>query len=231
VQSLAVPAPPAATQSSLRAEPAPPQSLSPPPGAPLPTAKRDPAVRVGQLLTTVRVVDQLPEIPGYERSCTPGKGCVFGPAWKDIAHTGCDTRNRVLAAQLTAVEFKPGTRQCKVVAGLLKDPYTGRNMPFGTPTAREIEIDHVFALSRAWDAGAAWWPPQRREEFANDTDNLLAVSAAQNGSKSDSGPGTWLPPDRSFRCPLVEIYLRVAAKYQLAVTDDDRDAAIAVCAA
>lgn len=154
---------------------------------------------------------------------------MFGPAWTDTEHTGCDTRNRVLAAQLTNVVFKPGTRDCKVTAGVLEDPYTGATLMLGGPTHDAIEIDHVFALKRAWDAGAAQWSAQRRLEFANDTSNLLAVSAAENGRKSDSGPDEWLPPNRNFTCRFVEIYLGVAVKYQLAVTQRDKSVAESNC--
>lgn len=202
-----------------------PPAAQPPPGAP-PQAS---AQRIAELLTSVPVVAKLPQVPGYERSCSPGKGCVFGPAWTDTQRTGCDTRNRVLAAQLTDVVFKPGTRNCKVVTGVLHDPYTGATLVFDNSTRADIEIDHVFALGAAWDAGAAQWSYERRVEFANDTDNLLAVSGAENQHKSDNGPGAWLPPNRQFTCRFIEIYLSVAAKYQLAITQDDKTVAETAC--
>lgn len=87
----------------------------------------------------------------------------------------------------------------------------------------------MYALGRAWDAGAASWPLGRRIEFANDTENLLAVSGGLNQSKSDSGPDTWLPPNENYVCPYIEKYLRIATKYQLAITVADRDTAVAVC--
>lgn len=188
-----------------------------------------PVSELGELLNRIPVVPLLPNVSGYERSCSPGKACVFGPAWKDVERTGCDTRNRVLATQLRRVQFKPGTRDCKVVAGLLDDPYSGTTIDFTTADPRAIEIDHVFALSRAWDAGAAAWPLDKRVEFANDTDNLLAVSGDLNQSKSDSGPGSWLPPNAAFVCSYITKYLKVAAKWQLAISDDDRTTAVSTC--
>ncbi|WP_253861548.1 HNH endonuclease family protein [Mycobacterium asiaticum] len=184
---------------------------------------------IAQLVNSVPVVAQLPNVPGYQRSCKAGKGCVFGPAWADTQRTGCDTRNRVLAAQLTNVVFKPGTRDCKVIAGVLHDPYTGATLTFGVPAKDKIEIDHVYPLARAWDAGAARWAYDRRLQFANDTENLLAVSGAENGHKSDSGPSGWLPPNRQFTCRYLEIYLGVAAKYQLAITEKDKSVAESNC--
>lgn len=187
------------------------------------------AQRIAELLTKVAVVPKLPNVPGYDRSCSPGDGCVFGTAWKDVERTGCDTRNRVLAAQLRDVVFKPGTGDCKVISGVLVDPYTGTTLQFGGANRADIEIDHVFALARAWDAGAAGWTHERREGFANDLDNLLAVSGSENQSKSASGPDRWLPPNKAFVCPYVEKYLGVAVEYGLSITAGDRDVAESAC--
>jgi hypothetical protein len=224
---------PNATRAATTLAPAQSTSARPPPVAAPDTA--DPAAptpaSIAQLLTQVPVAAELPNIPGYQRSCSPGMGCVFGRAWNDPNdHTGCDTRNRVLAAQLTDVVFKPGTNDCKVLSGQLVDPYSGEPLSFVSGAPTDIEIDHVFPLARAWDAGAANWPLDKRIQFANDTDELLAVSGKQNGAKSDSGPGEWLPPNAAFACRYVQIYLTVAAKYQLAVTEADRDAASVACA-
>lgn len=90
---------------------------------------------------------------------------------------------------------------------------------------------HVFALSRAWDAGASAWTSQKRINFANDTDlNLLASQGKANQSKSDQGLDTWLPSNTAFQCEYAEKYLTVAATYQLAVTTGDVAAARTVCA-
>ncbi|WP_232252976.1 hypothetical protein [Rhodococcus erythropolis] len=83
------------------------------------------------------------------------ESCVFGTSWTDkydgaLARNGCDTRNDVLGRQLVDIEFKPGTRDCKVVAGTLHDPYTGTDIAFSTANPSAIQIDHVIsaALSR-----------------------------------------------------------------------------------
>lgn len=106
---------------------------------------------VAQLLVQLDTVDSLADVDGYDRSCKKGSGCVFGPAWTDDSsapgsHNGCDTRNDVLATQMIDIEFKPGTRDCKVAAGILHDPYTGSTID----DLGKIQIDHVIsvALSR-----------------------------------------------------------------------------------
>ncbi|WP_412770911.1 hypothetical protein [Rhodococcus qingshengii] len=83
------------------------------------------------------------------------ESCSFGPAWTDDydgpgGHDGCDSRNNVLAQQLIAVETKPGTRNCVVIAGTLQDSYTGTTIEFEKANASAVQIDHVIsaALSR-----------------------------------------------------------------------------------
>ena len=81
---------------------------------------------VGDLLNQVTVVPAIDHHPGYQRSCRGGEGCVFGPAWNDPNdHSGCDTRSRVLAAQLSDVTFMDG-HGCKIASGTLVDPTRGR---------------------------------------------------------------------------------------------------------
>jgi hypothetical protein len=182
-------------------------------------------------LATLRVVASRPSVPGYERGCGRSGACSFGPAWSDNhtgpgGHDGCDTRNDVLSRQLTHVTYKAGTKQCVVLSGQLVEPYTGRQMTFRKAEAGKLQIDHIYPLARAWDLGAATWPEQRRVDFANDvTDNLLAVDGSANASKSDQGPGEWLPVNKAYRCTYVRRYLHVANKYRLPITRDDQQSA------
>lgn len=176
-------------------------------------------------LAKVTVVAERPDVPGYDRSCKKGHACSFGQPWKDVDRNGCDTRNDVLKAQLTAVEFKARSK-CVVVAGMLADPYTGRTIGFVKAEASKVQIDHVYALSRAWDMGASKWTPEQRTEFANDQAlNLLAVDGATNAGKGDDGPGEWMPLNKAYRCAFVLRYLRVADEWGLPVTKADADAA------
>ncbi|WP_328320018.1 HNH endonuclease family protein [Kribbella sp. NBC_00382] len=182
-------------------------------------------------LAKVKIVASRPKVKGYDRDCGKSGACSFGQAWSDAhagpgGHDGCDTRNNVLAKQLTDVSFKAGAKHCVVMSGQLLDPYTGRLINFRKAAAGKVQIDHIYPLARAWDLGASTWPAQRRVDFANDqTDNLLAVDGATNASKSDQGPGEWLPLNKSFRCKYVARYLHVAAKYKLPITRDDQLAA------
>src|SRR4051812_665253 len=62
--------------------------------------------------------------------------------WTPTAN-GCDTRNDVLARDLSNETFKPGTRNCVVLTGTLADPYSGRSIAFqrGQGTSDDVQID------------------------------------------------------------------------------------------
>lgn len=163
------------------------------------------------------VVVDTPRAPGYDRD-------AFGPAWADVDRNGCDTRNDVLARDLTAVTFKPGTRDCVVVGGRLVDRYTGAEIQFrrGQDTSSLVQVDHVVALADAWRSGAHAWSPGDLERFANDPQNLLAVDGAANQDKGASAADEWLPPQRGYRCRYVAAQVAVKARWSLTVTSAER---------
>ncbi|QFQ01495.1 hypothetical protein CUROG_00445 [Corynebacterium urogenitale] len=147
----------------------------------------------------------------------------FGQRWKDVDRNGCDQRNDVLARDMTQVDAPSG---CKVLSGVLHDPYTGQTINFvrGQQTSQAVQIDHVVALADAWQKGAQEWTPEKREQFGNDTMNLLAVDGPQNQKKGAGDAATWLPPNKAFRCQYVTLQIRVKATYGLWVTTAERDA-------
>lgn len=157
--------------------------------------------------------------PAYDRG-------EFGQAWADVDRNGCDTRNDVLALDLTAVTFKPGTRDCVVLSGRLADRYTGQTIEFvrGADTSSRVQVDHVVALADAWRSGAHAWDRAARQVFANDPRNLLAVDGSANQEKGASSAAEWLPPAREFRCQYAVIQVSVKAEYGLSVTGDERRA-------
>jgi hypothetical protein len=151
---------------------------------------------------------------------------VFGQAWADADRNGCDTRNDVLRRDLTAYVLKAGTRGCLVLRGTLLDPYTGARIAFvrGQGTSDRVQIDHVVALSDAWQKGAQQLSYERRTAFANDPLNLLAVDGPTNQRKGDGDAATWLPPRRAYRCAYVARQVAVKQRYGLWVTAAERDA-------
>lgn len=151
----------------------------------------------------------------------------FGPPWFDEDHNGCDTRNDVLRRDLEHPVMKDHDA-CVVVRGTLHDPYTGRDIEFvAGRESRRVQIDHVVALADAWSSGARDWPNERRREFANDPENLLAVDGPANEDKGADDAAAWLPPNAAFRCPYVLRQARVKARYGLSVTPAERTAMLA----
>lgn len=186
-------------------------------------------------LQRLTVIDRRPYVPGYQRSCKPGDGCSFGPAWTDDqdavdGHNSCSTRDDVLAEQLRDAQLRAGSR-CVVVAGILNDPYTGATITFSKSRAYLVPLDHVVALALAWDLGAARWSQAQREAYANDpTLVLLAVDEHSNEQKSDSGPAEWMPAQRSFWCSYDQRFVTILTHYRLKVTAADKTAIARVLA-
>jgi len=149
------------------------------------------------------------------------------PHWSDPDRNGCDARNDTLKRDLTALVFKVGTRDCKVITGSLLDPYSGKVITFSS-TKSTIDIDHVVALSNAWQTGAAYFDKTKRQQIANDPLNLLAVDFTLNRQKGDGDAATWLPPLKSYRCDYVSRQVAVKAKYGLWVTQPEKDAIVKI---
>jgi hypothetical protein len=145
------------------------------------------------------------------------------PHWSDLDRNGCDARNDILKRDLTDVIFKAGTRDCKVISGVLLDPFSNKVLAF-TSVKSAVDIDHLVALSNAWQTGAAYFDRSKRSQIANDPLNLLAVDARLNRQKGDGDAATWLPPHKPFRCEYVSRQVAVKAKYSLWVTAAEKDA-------
>ncbi len=147
----------------------------------------------------------------------------FGQGWAELV--GCDTRNYILKRDLVDVKTRSFT-DCTVLSGTLSDPYTSKVINFvrGNGTSDDVQIDHIVALSDAWQKGAQLLTPAQRELFANDALNLLAVDGQTNQDKSNSDAASWLPPNKGYRCQYVARQIAVKAKYKLWVTSAEKDA-------
>ena len=179
------------------------------------------------VLDTITVKGRAPKT-GYSRD-------QFGAAWTDDnddpgGNNGCRTRDDILARDLTDVVRANG---CTVVSGELVDPYTGSTIAFryGQGTSSAVQIDHVVALSDAWQKGAQYWDARRRVDLANDPLNLLAVDGPTNQGKGDGDAATWLPPNKAYRCAYVARQVAVKARYGLWMTQAEHDATARVLSA
>lgn len=216
----------AATATAVAAGLGPPESAGPP---------VDPH-RVAAARSALAGLPVLAARPAHDRGY---RREAFGPAWTDAAGVGgsgngCDTRNDVLARDLTvAGSVAVSSCAAAVAAGRFRSPYTGRELVFARGRgSAAVQIDHVVPLAYAWDMGARDWPPARRVALANDPANLVAVDAASNQAKSDLEPGRWMPELRGFWCQYAIAFVVVSAGYRLPIDRPSRDvlaAALAGC--
>ncbi len=202
-----------------------PSTSSPTPDAAAPSASTSPSASgktptvlsaATQAALALEVKGRAPKT-GYERD-------QFGSGWIDVDRNGCDTRNDMLRLRLTDTVMEG---DCRVMSGTLDDPFTGTAIEF-IRGASEVDIDHLVALSDAWQKGAAQWEFAKRVALANDPLNLEPVDASSNRQKGDGDAATWLPPDHSFRCDYVSRQIAVKSKYELWVTQAEQDAMLRV---
>ena len=170
-----------------------------------------PAGSAAEALQKLSVKGRAPKT-GYTRD-------QFGDGWDTVS--GCTTRNIILHRDLANAVVDDS---CKVISGTLADPYSGETIQFTAAKASAIQIDHVVALSDAWQTGAQLLTAKQREQLANDPLELLAVSGQQNQAKSDGDAATWLPKNKAFRCEYVARQIAVKIKYSLWVTSAEKDA-------
>jgi hypothetical protein len=169
-------------------------------------------------------INKLETIPIKGRAAKTGYSREqFGAGWGDLGT--CTVRDFILKRDMTNVVTKSPTN-CTVVGGTLNDPYTGKTVIFhrGAGTSTAVEIDHVVALSDAWQKGAQSIDVSKRAELYNDPLNLLAVDGPTNQKKGDGDAATWLPPNKDYRCRYVARQIAVKIKYNLWVTPAEHDA-------
>lgn len=144
----------------------------------------------------------------------------FYSGWPTVE--GCSLRQRILKRDLGESAVLDG---CNVVAGEFNEPYTGEHMVLKERAeVSKLQIDHVVALSDAWQKGAQYKTKEVRYEIATDPLNLLAVEGKANNQKSDGDAATWLPANKRFRCQYVARQVSVKYKYELWVTEAEKQA-------
>ena len=160
---------------------------------------------------------------GYDRD-------AFGSDWFDTDDNGCNQRDDVLlrdAVPGTTRVQQQGACDHDVLAGTWRDPYTGNTLRFtdlkDLSQAEAIQIDHVVPLAEAWVSGARGWSRDRREAFANDLDELLAVDGPTNASKGDDDPAAWRPR-QGYQCAYARRWIAIKLRYRLAVDPSERSA-------
>lgn len=179
-----------------------------------PTSTADSSLPLAtDVLSQLEVKGRAPKT-GYSRE-------QFYTEWPTI--DGCNLRQRIIKREFGDTAVLDG---CNVIAGEYDEPYTGQHLAFTerSTISSDIQIDHVVALSDAWQKGAQVLDPDTRYQLATDPLNLLAVDAKANSQKSDGDAATWLPSNKKFRCQYIARQISVKFKYHLWVTTAEHNA-------
>lgn len=138
-------------------------------------------------------------------------------SWRHWSGSPCNTREETLISQGKDVETND---DCSIASGEWLDPFTGDMFT----NSSDLDIDHLIPLGYAARHGGHEWSADRKEEFANDQSQLLAVSASANRSKGDSGPDEYMPDVREYHCEYSKIWVNTADKYGLSIAPADHEA-------
>jgi hypothetical protein len=128
--------------------------------------------------------------------------------WSDVDGDCMNTRHEILADQADGA-LKRSPDGCYVSSGLWDDPFSGKQLT----RASDLDVDHVIPLKWASDHGGHKWSKDKKEQFANDPINLLAVDDGLNQAKGAKGTDEWLPPNKAFRCEYILIWHQVLQRY------------------
>lgn len=163
------------------------------------------------------------------------------------APNGCGsatTRDTILERDMTDVKKNA---KCQVVSGTLTDPYTGRTIYFtrGPKTSANVQIDHVVALQDAWASGARDWTQEKRIEYANSPDVLLASDGPANMAKGNGldfngtsrwltqktgAPDVWMPDNTAYRCDYMAKRAQIKKQWGLTMTAREKQQTVSVLA-
>ncbi len=181
----------------------------------VPETGSDQALLAATILEKLEVKGRSPKT-GYSRE-------EFYTNWPTV--DGCNLRQKIIRREFGDSAKLDG---CNVISGEYDEPYTGEHKIFSerSQISTGVQIDHVVALSDAWQKGADndHMNEETRYQLATDPLNLLAVDSSSNQSKSDGDAATWLPKNKAFRCQYIARQISVKFKYHLWVTQAEKEA-------
>ena len=174
----------------------------------------------------ITVLEKL-EIKGRAPKTGYNRSEEFYKNWPNI--NGCSLRQIIIKREF-GESAQLAENGCDVISGTFTEPYTGSQITLYQKSdfSHKIQIDHVVALSDAWQKGAQNKSKEERYAMATDPLNLIAVDSVANKQKSDGDAATWLPPNKAFRCQYVARQVSVKFKYKLWVTQAEHDAILNV---
>lgn len=170
-----------------------------------PTAETEPPAAL-DVLENITIAEDHP-MDGYDRETQ------FAPSgWTDTTGNGCTTREDILARDLDQNTIV--TDDCTVEYGQITDAYSGTTIEHNNGSS-QVDIEHVVAVGQAWRNGAHAWDNDTRQQFYQDQENLIAVSASENQAKGSKDASEYLPEDQSSYCQFAASTVYIKDKYDL----------------
>ncbi|OAV62810.1 HNH endonuclease family protein [Enteractinococcus helveticum] len=152
--------------------------------------------------------------------------------WADADDTGCTTQQDILIRDTEPASQVIDDDGCTLIFGTAVDPYTGEFVEHDRDAAdfnrTPFDVDHVVPIAEANRSGAHSWDADMKQEFYQDKDNLLAVIASENQSKSDADIDNYLPPNQGLYCDYVATTVLVKRKYDLTMDQAEHDVAASI---
>lgn len=178
------------------------------------------------------VIDLLNSLEIRELSSNASYSRLDWKHWSPSQSNCWNTREEVLYSQSYngEVQLLDKKRQptnnkriaCFIAGGQWYSPYDGKII--SKPS--QVDVDHTYPLGRAARMGGDNFNDEQKEKFANDVDNLVAISQSANRSKGSKGPGEWMPENKESWCAYSKIYVGISSKYKLGITKEDKEALI-----
>lgn len=141
------------------------------------------------------------------------------PHWSDFDHDCQNTRQEILISR-SLVPVHTDRRGCRVIEGKWEDYY----FPEIHTSSTSVDIDHLIPLKHASDIGADVWTKDEKEKFANDPENLVITNKKYNRKKGAKTIAEWLPVHQNYACSYIKDWIRLKKKYQLHLTDPEKNA-------
>jgi hypothetical protein len=176
------------------------------------------------LSTATKSAEALEEAEREGRAFTTLYNRSEWPHWIDSDNDCQDTRVEILIRDSVTPAVLDMPEGCTVSSGTWLLPYNGDI----THNPQDIDVDHIIPLKWAHGHGGDKWSRERKREFANDPDNLLATSSSENRSKGSKGPDAWLP--KLNKCEYANVWISLITKYSLEVQAQESMALGRACA-
>jgi len=154
----------------------------------------------------------------FENAISGGYNRKHWKHWSDDDRDCKNTRQELLIER-SLEQVILNAKGCTVVRGKWHDYYYNEILT----NAREVDLDHLIPLKHAHDFGGENWSRARKQQFANDPENLVLTNKKYNRMKGPKGIAQWLPAQPDYACKYVFNWIKLKKKYQLLFGPEEKE--------